>query len=539
MARFSSVAYEDPPKNNANRGKMASEVEQFVDRFGVTITRPKRDEYKIAQNNEEHNRDGERSDESVWDMAHVNAMSPRPLMPMFSECNMSGMISDIDDNDIANARFQWVALATNEKTSAQFDVWRITAPSTSAAYNNKDETTPQKNDNILVVAFRGTRLSSYVDLLTDIQLRQDMIGCSELGVCMDVDDDDTTSEESSENNNNESMMAHSGFFKAYSSIRPTLLEILSSDDDNNIGTYDRLWFTGHSLGAALATLAVVDVGSLVSDTINPITIAQSTVSTSSSSSRTIPSELRFNLPKARVSSYLFGTPRVGNLAFASRLARLQEQPNPIIEEYYRINTPGDAVVYLPRGKVANRLDIDYVHAGASVFLPATSFPENREEDGNNSDGVGAKAGDNNLSDDTTRRQAKMNGSYSQWMMQLEEDTIEQINRRIFQARKSGEPTDNTVNGNNNISRTNIRIYPKGDHPPDPLSEVDPEYKGFFPVDPRSWISSTSFQDFLLGEAVRSFRILRGGFVKNHQLKTYEDGLCLASQDNVIVINPLR
>jgi len=124
------------------------------------------------------------------------------------------------------------------------------------------------------------------------------------------------------------MMAHSGFFKAYSSIRPTLLQLLSSDDDNNIGTYDRLWFTGHSLGAALATLAVVDVGSLMNDTINPITIAPSTVSTSSSSSRTIPSELRFNLPKVRVSSYLFGTPRVGNLAFASRLARLQQRRIP-------------------------------------------------------------------------------------------------------------------------------------------------------------------------------------------------------------------
>lgn len=481
MARFSSVAYEDPP--NAKQGM--AQVEQIVDSYGVTITRPTVD-YKIAQNTDRVNKEGV---ENVWDMAHVNAMSPRPLMPMFSECNMAGMSSNSDiNNALTTSQFQWVALATNK--SAQFDVWRITS-TTGETQNNK---------GTLVIAFRGTRLSSYIDLLTDIQLQQDMISCSDLGVCMregDAKEEMTDGSKTDRSHNDQPpassssvLMAHSGFLKAYSSIKPTLLQVLS----DNASTYDQIWFTGHSLGAALATLAVVDVGSLMNDSSNPITIKPKSASS--------PLEQKLNLPKVSISSYLFGTPRVGNREFSDRLARLQQQPGSIVHEYYRVNTPGDAVVFLPRGKAVNRLGIDYVHAGASVFLPALSTD-------------------------------------SRWMMQLEEDTVEKINTRIFQSEGRGTAESGTADPTktSNIS-TKIRIYPKGDQPPDPLSEVDPQYTGFFPLDPRTWLASKSFQNFVLGETVRSFRILRGGFVKNHKLKTYEDGLCIASQDNTLLFNPL-
>ena len=530
MARFSSVAYEDPP-NTTNT--VLAGTEQFLDKYGVSITRPIL-EYKV----EKHSNSPNEGVEDLWGMAHVDAISPRPLMLMLSECNLSG-ISDHDAAAMAKSQFQWEALATNKKTSTQFDVWRITSPV------EEMHKTSSASKNILVVAFRGTRLSSYVDLLTDIQLKQDMISCSEFGVCMDGWDDvfnsgtndeanvggskhesNTPKSSISQSSNNDTLMAHSGFLRAYSSIRSNLLQLLS----DNAGTYDYIWFTGHSLGAALATLAVVDVGSLMTNSPQAITI-KSMQSTSST-----PLIREIILPKVKVSSYLFGTPRVGNHSFADRLNQLQLQPDTVIPEYYRINTVGDAVVFLPRGKVVNRLDIDYVHAGASVFLPAL-YADDGDDDMND--------GDVSNEEKAHARRRKTNESYNQWMMQLEEDTIGQINQRIFQndenvASRNKQPANqNGANANShekdNIS-TKIRIYPKGDQPPDPLSEIDPEYSGFFPTDPRTWISSTAFQNFLLGETVRSFRILRGGFVKNHKLQSYEDGLCLSSQDNVRLIN---
>lgn len=477
MARFSSVAYEDPPENGSENS-MSTKVEQFIDSNGVTITRPilnNKSKEQIGRIDDDENIDNE------WNMAHVQAMTARPLMDMMlSECNTSGMSSE--DDALAKSQFEWVALATKKKTSTQFDVWRITASTEES----------QSNKRILVVAFRGTRLSSYLELYTDLQLQQDMIGCADFGVCMN----DAPNNEKDDN----SLMAHSGFLKAYASIRPSLLQLLS----DSANTYDTIWFTGHSLGAALATLAVVDVGSVMMNNEPNPTDAPNLKSTSI--------EQRLTLPKANISSYLYGTPRVGNRAFAERLAQLQSHPKPLAQEYYRINTAGDAVVFLPRGKVANRLGIDYVHAGASVFVPALA-PE-RQRGSNEKDVSG-------------ERTAKMDQSYRQWMMQLEEDTIEQI-QRVFRIK------EDTINDNLPLSK--VRVYNKGDQAPDPLSEIDPDYTGFFPIDPRTWISSTSFQNFLVGETIRSFRILRGGFIKNHHLATYEDGLCQASQDNVFVVN---
>ena len=48
---------------------------------------------------------------------------------------------------------------------------------------------------------------------------------------------------------------HDGFADAWKSVREELLDILVSIDTNN----RKIWFTGHSLGAALATLASRDL----------------------------------------------------------------------------------------------------------------------------------------------------------------------------------------------------------------------------------------------------------------------------------------
>jgi len=491
MARFSSVAYEDPP-NDSSRTASLPGVETRVDDFGVSVVRP------IPPNGPKR----KERDESTWEMAHVDAIEPRPLGLMLSECNPAG-IPDRVREEMEESRFEWVALAVNERTSAQFDVWRIKIES-------KDEGDGQSESAAaLVVAFRGTRLSSYLDLLTDIQLRQDMIDCADFGVCTHMDgnhrgvDGIGGRETAASVRPGEPLMAHSGFLKAYSSIRSTLLQCLS----DRSGTCDRLWFTGHSLGAALATLAVADVGTLLAeDSHRPIALSSESESESESPIPSAPMPREIRLPKATISAYVFGSPRVGNGAFVERLARLQTSPNPnpTVREYYRVNTPGDAVAFLPRGKVANRLGIDYVHAGASVFLPGVPS----DDHGSINDADDDEAFDNQAVESSGSRNAGKWMDYSKRMMQLlEEDAVDDI----------------------------IRIYRRGDIPPDPLTEIDPGYSGFFPLDPRTW-SSSSFRDFLFGEAVRSFRVLRGGFAKNHRLTTYEEGLCASSQDNVFVID---
>lgn len=480
MARFSSVAYEDPPPHVAG-------VETIANEFGASVVRPTRRRDAAPRRT-----DGE--EESPWEMAHVDAVEPRSLELMLSGCDRTGT----RDDDARASRFEWVALAVNERTSTQLDVWRI-LPSAESSERSCDGNGKSQSKTTLVVAFRGTRLSSYLDLLTDVQLRQAMIDCADFGVCPPMRGEETDS-----NDPSAPLMAHSGFLKAYSSIRPTLLRLLS----DLAGTYDTLWFTGHSLGAALATLAVADVGTLLArDGFNSDSNYDSDSDSNydSNSNSDLPTSVSFpstnpSSPTVSVSAYVFGSPRVGNGAFVDRLARLQNGPNPTIREFYRVTAPGDAVAFLPRGNVVNRLGIDYVHAGASAFLPSVS-----------------SEGDD----------ADSSHSYEKWMMRLEEDVVDDIYRRIFDA--------DDDNGGDPRSYKRIRIYPRGDHPPDPLTEIDPGYSGFFPLDPRTWLSS-SFRNFLLGESLRSFRVLRGGFAKNHRLATYEKRLCLSSQDEVVVID---
>lgn len=504
MARFSSVAYENPPKQKAR--DVVQGVVQFTDEHGVSITRPvsQCDSQKRPDCDEE-----EETESGTWKMAHSDAApSPRPLMLMLSGCD--GTASGLSEK----AQFRWVALATSQNTSAQFDAWRIsTVKNATTATDDEKE-----GDAILVIAFRGTRVTSFLDLLTDIQLKQDLIRCSDFGVCTDGEEDLPTSREKrcgDDNDNDSEIKVHSGFLSAYTSIRSSLLRLLV----DNAGTYDRICFTGHSLGAAMSSLALLDVGLITGSKSRSVAVALTSPSSSSSQTQ---NKQTLTLPKAKLSAYLFGTPRVGNRAFAERLWQLQHQPKPIVQECYRVNTPGDAVVFLPRGKVANRLDIDYVHAGASVFLPALSENSDKSE--------------------------KSNGKSGR-MMRLEEDTIERINTRILGGDGNGASTNvrpaNATGtakihvdevGDNPLSK--IRIFPGGDQPPDPLSEVDPGYSGFFPTDPRTWFSF-NFQNFVLGETVRAFRILRGGFVKNHRLQTYEEGLWCASHGDIVVLDPLK
>ena len=456
MARFSYVAYEDPPLSL--RG-----IERFIDDFGVTVTKPsrKQDDRNIAVSSDARN--------GTWEMAHVHACSPRLLNLMMSGCATSPTLEDDDISLSDGATFQWVALASNERTGAQLDAWRI------ATNQNSLE---KKSENILVVAFRGTRLDTIVDLLTDIQLQQKMVSCSDF-VCKLFDDLNYASEDE--------IMVHSGFLKAYSSIRSSLLHLITTNND-----VDRVWLTGHSLGGALATLAAVDIGSIMQ---SQSVIQAATVSGTNES---------FTIPWLEISSYVFGTPRVGNTAFAKRLKLLQHIEDPILTEYFRVNTAGDAVVFLPRGEDVNRLGIDYAHAGATVILPPV----------------------------LTSQQSKGDTQRAKSMMELEEGIVDRINNFILRPVQGDET--NKDDGNN-LLLNKIRVYQNGDIAPDPLAEINPDYEGFFPINNPLILGTKSFQKFALGEVVRSFRILRGGFNKEHRIANYEKILCSISQDDVVVV----
>ena len=68
---------------------------------------------------------------------------------------------------------------------------------------------------VLVIAFRGTRIPSYLDLLTDIQLTQDMIGCRDFGIYADE-------ERGLSGNDGSALVSHSGFLRAYFFIHASL-----------------------------------------------------------------------------------------------------------------------------------------------------------------------------------------------------------------------------------------------------------------------------------------------------------------------------
>ncbi len=59
-------------------------------------------------------------------------------------------------------------------------------------------------------------------------------------------------------------LVHSGFWGAYCTVRAQLKEVLI-EALREAGPGARLFFTGHSLGGALASLAALDLGYLVSD----------------------------------------------------------------------------------------------------------------------------------------------------------------------------------------------------------------------------------------------------------------------------------
>ncbi|CAN0111908.1 unnamed protein product [Ectocarpus sp. 12 AP-2014] len=120
---------------------------------------------------------------------------------------------------------------------------------------------------------------------------------------------------------------HAGFKRAYVSVNGTLGAVLGSAMEGKPEDW-HVYITGHSLGGALATLATLD-------------------------------HCR-RYPKAKVTMYNFGSPRVGNKAFA----KLYDS---FVGDSFRVVNNLDVVARLPRATMGG-ISLDYRHAGRTVMV---------------------------------------------------------------------------------------------------------------------------------------------------------------------------
>lgn len=157
------------------------------------------------------------------------------------------------------------------------------------------------SNDCIVIAFRGTEPSELQDILTDADLRQTPW---EL----------TTGQAS--------LSVHKGFLKAYQSVQMDIAELLEKAMQENPDK--SIWLTGHSLGAALATLCAADL-----------------------CARKVPIS----------GLYTFGSPRVGNKGF---IAYINQE---FSEQIFRFVNEDDPVTEVP-----HEAFWDYTHIGQLRYL---------------------------------------------------------------------------------------------------------------------------------------------------------------------------
>jgi len=127
-----------------------------------------------------------------------------------------------------------------------------------------------------------------------------------------------------------SSAVHYGFLRAYLSVRDTLqrgIDILSSHMTDDYSLY----FTGHSLGGALATLAAADFQAI------------------------------HGLEHHRVACMSYGAPKAGNHWFAKRY-------NELVANSFRIVNDADLVARMPRSYGSGSMLGRYKHAGRTVLV---------------------------------------------------------------------------------------------------------------------------------------------------------------------------
>lgn len=162
-------------------------------------------------------------------------------------------------------------------------------------------------DDVALLSFRGTEPDEVTDLLTDAQ------------VCL-VD--------------GPYGKVHKGFSKGLDAVWPDIQKEL---DAANVGQDKPLFITGHSLGAALGTLAAARLE---------------------------------KQGKAPQGLYTFGSPRVGNDAFAERFNRSTLGSR---TWRFRNNNDGVTIIPPPGGPC------DYTHVGSEVYLDNQGIAHDRPD----------------------------------------------------------------------------------------------------------------------------------------------------------------
>lgn len=194
-----------------------------------------------------------------------------------------------------------------------------------------------ENDAI-IVSFRGTEQVSWRDFFTDAQLflqrwtpgepidltvgMDNTVGLGGLLPAPLTAPKSTLPEDMS--------AVHYGFLQAYMSVRSALqdgIALLSHGLQEEYSFY----FTGHSLGGALATLAAVDF-----QTIN-------------------------NLEKTRVACVTYGAPKVGNVNFSKLY-------NAAVPNSFRIINDTDLVARMPRSIPGGSALDRYKHSGRTILI---------------------------------------------------------------------------------------------------------------------------------------------------------------------------
>ena len=204
---------------------------------------------------------------------------------------------------------------------------------------------------LIVVSFRGT--CELVDLLTDASIVQEPW----------VEGEDPKKEGIPK--------VHVGFRKSMQSISRRLKELVLATvaPGDSIKDYDML-VTGHSLGGALATLFIADIGEYGIDAGRALPQLDASDAWWKSLANTFMGKVDEGLvpkepprPKT-LRLYNFGSPRVGNNEFAARFSTLLDDGK--INQAYRIVNDRDVVARMPRTMYT--LSVDYDHCGQTVLV---------------------------------------------------------------------------------------------------------------------------------------------------------------------------
>lgn len=196
----------------------------------------------------------------------------------------------------------------------------------------------------VVTSFRGTEQVSIRDFVTDAQLflqcwtpgdeiRLDITTGLTVGLPSFLPDGiglKQAAKRQEDEMDDDRCAVHYGFLQAYKSIQDALhraLGLLSNDLDEEYSFY----FTGHSLGGALATLAAVDM------------------------------QKRYGLGGDRLCVMTFGAPKVGNVNFVRHF-------NETVPNAFRIVNDADAIARLPQSVGGDRPLYRYGHAGRTTLI---------------------------------------------------------------------------------------------------------------------------------------------------------------------------